>query len=397
MMVARSRGTRTSAVGPGEADHQQRQHGQEEPGRHVPAPAGPLAARPGPAARRLVKRTAYAARRALQHQVRRRRAASTPSSSQSRSGRLPGHAAPPRGWPAGAAASRRCGVHVPDDVARPSPGRCAARRWAAPLRRRRLADLLALRGGGRGVPLAQPRGRRCDTSRRRPVSGSTSVTRPTSGSSSSRGSMTSTASTWWRAASRRSGRSQGGCRRVVGQAVEEVGDDHAQAAPALARGAARRAPSAEVGRARAAGAGAVAAARAARAAARSRWRPARCGPGSGARPSPCSTQRAEPVAEPAVRKPTAATRGHRQVALLQLGGAEVHAGAARRPAPRSPAPGRRSRSRTCGTVGAGGDRPVHPADVVLAGLVLAAAGRLAARAGQQAAGARRAAARPAAG
>ncbi len=97
---------------------------------------------------------------------------------------------------------------MPDDVSGPVPvGPQRQLGGAGPAQRRPTssrwpAAASANRSRVRRSPVA--------TSRHRPVSGSVRVIRPTSGNSNSRGSTTSTASTWWRALSRRNGRSQAG-------------------------------------------------------------------------------------------------------------------------------------------------------------------------------------------
>jgi hypothetical protein len=92
---------------------------------------------------------------------------------------------------------------------------------------------------------------------------------------------------------------------------------------------------------------------------------------------------AEAVADPARQEADRADRGHHQVALLHRGGAEVHAGrqVGQHPGLQFPVGDQVPHVRDGR---AGGHRPVHPPDVVLAGHVDPAVAELAAGAREEA-------------
>ena len=148
--------------GPGEADHQQRQHGQEEPGRHVPAPGRPL--RRDPVEQPQVgEADRVPAAPALHQQVRddQREHAEQQPEPQSGDCQITRHL-PGRGRPA-RAASRRWACTCRTMSALQSRS-VRSGRWVAPLRRsawrtcsRWAAAASAYRSRSRAVPVRTPR------------------------------------------------------------------------------------------------------------------------------------------------------------------------------------------------------------------------------------------------
>ena len=245
-------------------------------------------------------------------------------------------------------------------------------RWAAPRAPHRPGVALGLLGGG-GLGEAGPQLAALEvcTSSRWPVSGSTSMSRPTAGRSLSRGSRTSTTTTSWRRASARSSRCQG---LSSSRSVMRTTRPRRLAVSRMRRSASARVV--ELARRRRPGSRCS-----------SRWqqgqrrRPAGAGRDDGGAVGP-EAPGGDPVAVADGEEGEGGRRGQGQVALLAVGGAEVEAGGAVDHQPGLQLPVGDGGPHV-GDAGAGGEVPVHAADVVARG-VDPAVGRLGAPAGHEA-------------
>ena len=284
-------------------------------------------------------------------------------------------------------------MHVPDDVRAPVPVG-AQRQVGGAGPAQRAAYLVALLGGGVRVPLAQgrvagphlavPAALRVDE-RDQPDVRQFQLARV--------GHLDREHLVPYRQAAQRRGPRRRRGVRVVGQFVEEVGDDHHEPAPggdALEAvqpvdQARRRVRPARADRADAVGVRQLAGTRGAEQRAE---QPEQMGtPAAGREPAqPVRGEHlgAEPVADSGGEEADRRHGGHREFPFVQRGRPVLHAGAGVDEQPGGQFPVRVDLA-DVRNGGPGGDRPVHPAYLVLAGAVLPAAGRLAAGSGQQAA------------
>ena len=314
-------------AGSGEADHQQRQHGQEEPGRHVPTPGGPVRRHPVqqpqvgeadrvPAASALHQQVAGDQGEHAEQQPEPQRA-----TARSR-GTSPGP-------PAGAAASRRWACTCRTMSALQSPS-VRSGRWVAPLRRsawrpgragRRRRRRTARAADGPGPHLAPPAGLRVDQRDQADVR-QLQLTRVghldgqhlvPDGEPAQRRAPRARACRGRRAGRRGSRRpprpGPAGWRSGARASSPSARSAAAAGAAPSGRGRATRGAAAARGAARAGGY-------------------ARCGPGSGAARPGAQHLGAEAVADAGGEEADRRDGGHRQLPLVQLGGAELHAGAA---------------------------------------------------------------------